>query len=67
MIQMGNVQLNMNNHKEEHIQTVNNFAEHVDQLKKETLWKIKDCEDIIKTRIPEQKFNDTIEALDKKI
>jgi hypothetical protein len=32
----------------------------------QTLWKIKDCEDLLKTRISEQKVDDIIEKLDTK-
>lgn len=53
MIQMGNIQENLTQHRDEQVQTVNLFEEHIEKIKKETLWKITDCEDIIKTRISE--------------
>ena len=54
MIQMGNIQENLTQHRDEQVKTVNVFEEHIEKIKKETLWKITDCEDIIKTRISEQ-------------
>lgn len=66
MIQMGNMQEKLTAHKDEHVKTSHQFEETIDQLKKETLWKIKDCEDIIKTRISEQKVTDSLALLDRK-
>ena len=42
-------------------------SEQLSLLKKETLWEIKDCKDLIKTRISEQKVNDLLETLDTRL
>jgi hypothetical protein len=67
MIQMGNIQENLTQHRDEQVKTVNVFEEHIEKIKKETLWKITDCEDIIKTRISEQQANSLIESLGNKL
>ena len=67
MIQMGNIQENLTQHRDEQVKTVNVFEEHIEKIKKETLWKITDCEDIIKTRISEQQANSMVESLGNKL
>jgi len=67
MIQMGNIQENLTQHRDEQVQTVNLFEEQIEKVKKETLWKITDCEDVIKTRISEQRALDIIDSLGKKM
>jgi len=43
------------------------FEEKVNENQKETLWKIRDCEDLLKTRISEQKVQDMCEKLEQKV
>lgn len=43
------------------------FEEKITETQKETLWKIKDVEAIIETRISEQKVEDIVKALEAKI
>ena len=67
MAQMGHVQDTLKKNKEERVAQDNIHEEIIEQLKKDTLWKIKDCEDIIKTRISEQKVKDSLAELEKKL
>ena len=43
------------------------FEEKIAETQKETLWKIRDVEAIIETRISEQKVDDIVSALDAKL
>lgn len=52
--------------KDVHAQSVKHFDGQIKDKMEQTLWKIKDCEDLLKTRISEQKVDDIIEKLDTK-
>lgn len=43
------------------------FNEKVDANEKETVWKINDCIDLLKTRVSDKYIDDAIAALDEKI
>ena len=43
------------------------FDEHLEKTRKETIWKIKECEEIIKTRISEHAVNNLMLVLERKI
>ena len=58
--QLGSLQENLMMHQDRLSKTILNFQELVDDTKKETIWKIKDCEDLLKTRISEEKVNNMI-------
>ena len=65
--QLGNLQENLNIHKDNLSQSITLFEEKVNENQKETLWKIRDCEDLLKTRISEQKVQDMCEKLEQKV
>ena len=52
---MTNLNTKLEEHKEEVSQTTNQMEELVNKNQKDTLWKIDDCEALLKTRITEQK------------
>jgi hypothetical protein len=43
------------------------FEETVNKNEKETLWRIKDCEDLLKSRVSEKFVTDTIKVVDQKL
>ena len=47
-------------------ETIKKFENDLSKNEQQTLWKIRDCEDLLKTRISEHKVNDMIDAIDKK-
>ena len=55
------------NHQDHLAKTRIKFEELVSENQKETLWKIKDCESLLKTRISEQKVIDMNESFQKKL
>ena len=57
----------LKSNKEEHLETCNKFDEHLEKTRKETIWKIKECEEIIKTRISEHAVNNLMLVLERKI
>jgi hypothetical protein len=54
-------------HKEQVSQITLQLENSILKNQKDTLWKIKDCEEELKTRITESKVMGQIETLDKKI
>jgi hypothetical protein len=53
--QMTNVHKQFAQHKEEVAKTASHFEEQVNLNQKDTLWKIAECEELLKTRITVQK------------
>ena len=53
--QLGTLQENLVSHQDHLAKTRIKFEEIVSENQKETLWKIKDCESLLSTRISEQK------------
>ena len=43
------------------------FEYKVNENQKETLWKIQDCEELLKSRISERKVQDMVDKIDKKV
>lgn len=64
---MGNLQENLIMHQDRLSKTIIQFQELVGDNQRETLWKIRDCEDLLKTRISEQKVNDIVDKWTKKM
>lgn len=46
---------------------VTNFGKNVDDIKGETLWRIKDCEELLRSRVSDKYVNDAVKALDDKL
>ena len=65
--QLGNLQQNLNTFQDHHKQSIKEFEEKVNQSKKDTLWQIKDCKELIASRISEQKVKDMHLSLEKKL
>lgn len=57
----------MNRIDSEHKQNLLHFNESLSQCKKDTLWKIEECNEVIKTRINETKVNEMVANLDKRL
>mmetsp|Transcript_18568 Transcript_18568/g.28516 ORF Transcript_18568/g.28516 Transcript_18568/m.28516 type:complete len:161 (+) Transcript_18568:922-1404(+) len=53
--------------KDELFKKSKEFEEKMSETQKETLWKIKDVESLMATRISEEKVNNIVTALDKKL
>jgi hypothetical protein len=43
------------------------FEKKVNDVEAETRWRIKDCEELLKSRVSDKYVNDAIKALDEKI
>jgi hypothetical protein len=43
------------------------FEETVNKNEKETLWRIKDCEELLKSRVSEKFVSDTIKIVDRRL
>lgn len=54
-------------HNEQTTQTILGLENQILKNQNETIWKIKDCEEELKTRITEAKVMSQIQALEKKI
>lgn len=65
--QIGTLQENLNQHKVELKETEKQFEESLNTNQKETLWKIRDCEELLKTRISDHKVECIIENLEQKL
>jgi hypothetical protein len=46
---------------------VTTFGKNVDDIKSETLWRIKDCEELLRSRVSDKYVNDALRSLDEKI
>lgn len=64
---LGIFQENLNSQKTELQTAVTLFGKNVDDVKGETLWRIKDCEELLRSRVSDKYVNDAIKALDEKI
>lgn len=62
--QINGLQESLNQHKEQIKRTEMRFEEKVNDNQKETLWKIKETEEIMKTRISEVKVNEMCNKLE---
>lgn len=64
---LGIFQENLNKQKKDLSDSLISFNEKVDANEKETVWKINDCIDLLKTRVSDKYIDDAIAALDEKI
>lgn len=62
--QLGILQESLNQHKEQIKKTEVRFEEKVNNNQKDTLWKIKETEELMKQRISEVKVNDMCQKLE---
>lgn len=65
--QLGNFQENLNNYKKELSDALTFFGKKVDDNQSETLWKIKDCQELLKSRVSDKYVNDSLKALEDKL
>lgn len=57
----------MNNHRKDLSEAITSFGKKVDDNQSETLWRIKDCEELLRSRVSDKYVNDSIRALDEKL
>jgi hypothetical protein len=43
------------------------FGKKTDDIQQETLWRIKDCEELLKVRVSDKFVNDSIKSVEEKI
>ncbi len=46
---------------------VTNFGKKTDDIESETLWRIKDCEELLKSRVSDKYVNDALRSVEEKI
>ena len=64
---LGDFQENLNGHREELVDAVTTFGKKTDDIQQETLWRIKDCEELLKVRVSDKFVNDAIKSIEEKI
>lgn len=64
---MATIETKVKEQSEEMVQKHQKFEEDLSELQKQTLWKIKDIENLMEKRISEHKVNTLIAALEKKL
>lgn len=57
----------MNGYKTELQESLTFFEKKVNDNQADTLWRIKDCEELLKSRVSDKFVNDAIKALDDKL
>lgn len=60
-------QENLNGHRAELNEAVTQFGKRVDDSKSETLWRIKDCEELLRSRVSDKYVNDAVKSIEEKI
>jgi len=65
--QLGNFQENLNQHKKDLKEGLTYFGKKVDDNEAECLWRIKDCENLLKTRVSDQYVDDSIKSMEEKL
>lgn len=65
--QLGNFQENLNGYKRELSEALTSFHKRVNDNQAETVWRIKDCEELLKSRVSDKYVNDSLKALEDKI
>ena len=64
---LGDFQENLNGYREELSQAVTAFGKKTDDVQGETLWRIKECEELLRNRVSEKFVMDALHSLDEKI
>ena len=64
---LGDFQENLNTYREELSDAVTTFGKKTDDVQSETLWRIKECEELLRHRVSEKYVLDALHSLDEKI
>lgn len=65
--QLGTYQENLTHYRRDLSESMTSFSKRVDDIQSETLWRIKDCEELLRVRVSDKYVNDAIKSLDEKI
>ncbi len=64
---LGNFQENLNKYKTELTDAITFFEKKVNDNQSATLWRIKDCEELLKSRVSDKYVNDAVKAVEDKL
>jgi len=64
---LGKFQENLNEHRFDLNEAVTNFGKRTDDIQSETVWRIKDCEELLRSRVSDKYVNDMVKSLEDKI
>ncbi len=64
---LGLFQENLNGYRSELNDAMTQYGKRVDDIKGETLWRIKDCEELLRSRVSDKYVNDMMKTLEDKI
>jgi hypothetical protein len=64
---LGKFQENLNGHRFDLNEAVTNFGKRTDDIQSETVWRIKDCEELLRSRVSDKYVNDMVKSLEDKI
>ena len=65
--QLGTFQENLNGYKKELNEALTHFDKKVNDNQSATLWHIKDCEELLKSRVSDKYVNDAVKAVEDKV
>ena len=64
---LGLFQENLNNYKKELNEALTFFDKKVNDNQSATLWRIKDCEELLRSRVSDKYVNDAVKAIEEKL
>ncbi len=64
---LGDFQENLNSNRAELNEALVSFGKKTDDIQSETLWRIKDCEELLKVRVSDKYVNDALKSVEEKI
>lgn len=64
---LGLFQENLNNYKKELSEALVHFDKKVNDNQSATLWRIKDCEELLKSRVSDKYVNDAVNSAEQKL
>lgn len=64
---LGDFQENLNSNRAELNEALASFGKKTDDIQSETLWRIKDCEELLKVRVSDKYVNDALKSVEEKI
>lgn len=64
---LGDFQENLNGYRSELSDAVTTFGKKTDDIQSETVWRIKDCEELLRTRVSDKFVLDAIRSIEEKI
>lgn len=64
---LGQFQENLNASRKDLNEAVTNFGKRTDDIQSETVWRIKDCEELLRSRVSDKFVKDMVNALEDKI